>query len=97
MSNERLAMIFFNIGLILTLISMALGPIQITNWALTTGVVACFFAIASLCLAFLSWDEWVQQDRTAHPAQRQYTDQNESVPEIQDDEQACAQVSQPNK
>lgn len=65
MSNERLAMLFFDIGLVLAMISMVIGPFGITNWALTTGVVACFFGIASLCLGFLSWDEWMRPD---HPA-----------------------------
>ncbi|WP_411675893.1 hypothetical protein [Caproicibacter sp.] len=63
MSNERLAMLFFDIGLVLAMISMVIGPFEITNWALTTGVVACFFGIASLCLGFLSWDEWMEPER----------------------------------
>lgn len=63
MSNERLAMLFFDIGLVLAMISMVIGPFGITNWALTTGVVACFFGIASLCLSFLSWDEWMTPDK----------------------------------
>lgn len=57
MSNEKLAMLFFDIGLVLALIAMVLGPFEITSWALTCGVVACFFAVASLCLGFLSWDD----------------------------------------
>lgn len=57
MSNEKLAMLFFDIGLVLALIAMVLGPFEITNWALTCGVVACFFAVASLCLGLLSWED----------------------------------------
>jgi hypothetical protein len=63
MSNERLAMLLFDIGLVLTMISMVIGPFGVTNWALTTGVVACFFGIASLCLGFLSWDDWMNPKR----------------------------------
>jgi hypothetical protein len=58
MSNERLAMLFFDIGLVLAMIAMMIGPFEITSWALTAGVVSCAFAIASVCLGFLSWDEW---------------------------------------
>ena len=58
MSNERLAMLFFDVGLVLAMIAMVIGPFGITNWALTAGVVSCSFAIASICLSFLSWDEW---------------------------------------
>lgn len=63
MSNERLAMLFFDFGLVLAMIAMVIGPFEITNWALTAGVVACFFAIASISLAFLSWDERDEQER----------------------------------
>ncbi|QAT49207.1 hypothetical protein EQM14_05125 [Caproiciproducens sp. NJN-50] len=64
MSNERLAMLFFDIGLVLAMISMVIGPFGITNWALTTGVVACFFGIASLCLGFLNWDDWMRPEHS---------------------------------
>lgn len=69
MSNEKLAMLFFDIGLVLAMISMVIGPFGITNWALTTGVVACFFGIASLCLAFLNWEDWMGPDRRPEPKQ----------------------------
>lgn len=65
MSNERLAMLFFDAGLVLAMIAMVLGPFGITNWALTCGVVACFFAVASLCLGFLSWED---EEEPADPA-----------------------------
>lgn len=61
MSDEKLAMLLFDIGLVFAMISMVIGPFGIINWALTTGVIACFFGIASLCLSFLSWDEWMYQ------------------------------------
>lgn len=58
MSNEKLALLFFDIGLAIAMVAMVLGPFEITNWALTAGVVSCFFAVASLCLSFLDWDGW---------------------------------------
>jgi len=63
LSNERLAMLLFDIGLVLAMISMVIGPFEITSWALTTGVVAGFFGIASLCLGFLCWDEWMKPEQ----------------------------------
>ncbi|XOQ44856.1 MAG: hypothetical protein ACFWTN_10490 [Clostridium sp.] len=70
MSNERLAMLFFDIGLVFAMISMVIGPFGIMNWALTTGVIACFFGIASLCLSFLSWDEWMYESNSRDGAEQ---------------------------
>ena len=66
MSNERLSMLFFDVGLVIAMISMVIGPFGITNWAMTTGLIACFLGIASLCLSFLSWDEWMQKPDQPH-------------------------------
>ncbi len=57
MSDSRLAMIFFEIGLALTLVSMVLGPFDITEWAIAAAMVACFAALGGMYLAFCSWDE----------------------------------------
>jgi hypothetical protein len=57
MSDGRLALIFFEIGLVLTLISMVLGPFGITEWAIAAAAVACITAIGGMYLAFSSWDE----------------------------------------
>jgi hypothetical protein len=57
MSDGKLAMLFFEGGLILTLISMVLGPFEITSWAIATAAVACFVALAGMYLAFSSWNE----------------------------------------
>ena len=85
MSNERLAMLLFDIGLILAMISMVIGPFEITSWALTTGVVACFFGIASLCLGFLCWDEWMQPDHSAETYLRRTFDRDKAVSDTTDD------------
>lgn len=57
MSDGKLAVCFFEIGLVLALISMVLGPFQITRWALAAAVCACFMALAGISFAFTSWDE----------------------------------------
>ncbi len=57
MSDGKLAVFFFEAGIVLTLISMVLGPFEITGWALATASVACFVALAGMYLAFSSWDE----------------------------------------
>lgn len=62
MSDERLAILLFDAGLVLAMVAMVIGPFGITNWALTAGVIACFFGIASFCLGFLCWDEWMKPD-----------------------------------
>ncbi len=57
MSDEKLANLFFVIGFALMLASMVLGPFEITRWALTTAVLACFLALASIALAFQGWGD----------------------------------------
>ncbi len=57
MTDGKMAVIFFEIGLVLTLGSMVLGPFEITEWAIAAAVVACFVALAGLYLAFWSWNE----------------------------------------
>jgi hypothetical protein len=62
MSDERLALLLFDIGFILMLISMVIGPFGITRWALTTAVVACFLALAAIAIGFQGWDENPEED-----------------------------------
>lgn len=57
MSDGKMAVNFFEIGLVLALVSMVLGPFGITEWAIAAAVVACFVALAGIYLAFSSWDE----------------------------------------
>ncbi|MBS6861006.1 MAG: hypothetical protein DBX51_06355 [Clostridiales bacterium] len=57
MSDGKMAIIFFEIGLVLTLVSCVLGPFGITGWAIACAVTACFLACAGLFLAMSSWKE----------------------------------------
>ncbi len=62
MSDGKLALIFFEVGLVLTLISMVLGPFSIADWAIASAAVACITAIGGMYLAFSSWDEPDEKD-----------------------------------
>lgn len=57
MSDGKLAAIFFEIGLVLTLISCVLGPLGIQNWSIACSIVAGFLALGGIYLAFGSWNE----------------------------------------
>lgn len=57
MSDGKLASCFFYIGLVLALVSMVLGPFEITRWAIAAAVCACFIALAGMSFAFTSWEE----------------------------------------
>ena len=57
MSDGKLAVSFFEIGMVLTLVSMVLGPFEVTSWAIAAAAVACFVALAGMYLAFSSWNE----------------------------------------
>ena len=67
MSDGNLAGLFFEIGLVLTLVSMVLGPFEITNWALAAASIACFLALAGMYLAFSSWNEPDEQEALEEP------------------------------
>lgn len=56
MSDEKLALVLFDIGFVLMLVSMVIGPFGITNWALTTAVIACCLALGAIAIAFQGWD-----------------------------------------
>lgn len=62
MSSHKFSMILIGIALALTLVSMVIGPFGIVNWALTTAVVACFFALASLAISMQAWEEQEEED-----------------------------------
>ncbi|QEY34679.1 hypothetical protein FL966_06205 [Caproiciproducens galactitolivorans] len=63
MSDGKLAVLFFEVGMVLTLISMVLGPFEITGWALATAAVACVVAFSGMFLAFESWKEPLEEER----------------------------------
>ena len=78
MSDGKLAGLFFEIGMVLTVISMVLGPFDITNWAVASATIACFTAIAGIYLAFGSWDEpdeVEEQEEPEEPQNSQSTEQ----------------------
>ena len=66
MSSHTFSMILIVLALGLTLISMVIGPFGIVNWALTTAVAACFFALASLAVSMQSWEEQDAEDDEEH-------------------------------
>lgn len=57
MSDSALAKLFFCIGLLLTVVSLVLGPFGIENWSVSIALVACFFAVTGIYLAMQGWDE----------------------------------------
>ncbi len=57
LTDGKLAVIFFEAGIVLTLISMVLGPFEITDPALAAASIACVCALAGMVMAFESWKE----------------------------------------
>ncbi len=57
MSDGKMSMLFFEIGLVLTLVSCVLGPCGIQDWSIACAVVAGFLALGGIYLAFGSWTE----------------------------------------
>ena len=57
MSDEKLALILFDIGFALMLVSMVIGPFgSADNWAVTTAGIACCLALGVIVIAFQGWD-----------------------------------------
>lgn len=63
MSDHKLAFIFFEIGMILCVVAMILGPIGIEVWSVACSAVAIFLACAGIYLAFCSWDSAPEQKK----------------------------------
>lgn len=56
MSDEKLALVLFDIGFVLLLASMVLGPFGFTNCAVTAAAIACCMALGAMSIAFQGWD-----------------------------------------
>ena len=74
MSDGKMSMLFFEIGLALTLVSCVLGPCGVQDWSIACAVVAGFLALGGIYLAFGSWDE----EDPAEP--RRVSDRKRAVP-----------------
>ena len=57
MSDGKMAMLFFDLGLVLVLLSCVLGPCGVENWSIACAVVAGFLSLGGIYLAFGSWEE----------------------------------------
>jgi hypothetical protein len=57
MNDGALSSILFDIGFVAAFAAMILGPLEIDNWAITAGVIACCFALASIALGLQYGDE----------------------------------------
>lgn len=57
MTNEKLTTLFFDIGFIMAVISMIIGPFGIENWSIATAMTACFLALGIIYLLFQDWED----------------------------------------
>ena len=62
MNDGKLSGILFDVGFAAALAAMVLGPLEIDNWALTAGIIACCFALASIALGLQYWNDLEQED-----------------------------------
>ena len=56
-TDEKIAKLFFVLGLLLSLAAMVLGPLDISSWSIACGVTACFVSLTGMYFALQSWDE----------------------------------------
>ncbi len=76
MSDEKLALVLFDIGFVLLLVSMVLGPFGFANWAITAAAIACCMALGAMSIAFQGWDVPPEENtpetaETKEPANRE--------------------------
>ncbi|WP_050697310.1 hypothetical protein [Anaeromassilibacillus senegalensis] len=55
MTDHKLSFIFYEVGTILCVVAMVLGPAGIENWSVAASIVAVFLACTGIYLAFSSW------------------------------------------
>jgi hypothetical protein len=67
MNDGTLSGILFDVGLVAALTAMILGSLEIDNWAITAGVIACCFALASIALGLQYWNEQEREDGATPP------------------------------
>jgi hypothetical protein len=56
LDDEKLAVILFDVGFVLTLASMVIGPFGINNWAIMLAGIACCLALGAMAIAFEGWN-----------------------------------------
>jgi Protein of unknown function (DUF1469). len=86
MTDGKMAVSFFGIGLVLTLVSMVLGPFEITEWAIAAAIVACVLALAGMYLAFWSWNEPDEPEQTVSDSVRHIQEDGGNPPHPGDED-----------
>ena len=67
LNDEKLAVVLFDVGFVLTLVSMVIGPFGISNWAIMLAGIACCLALGAMAIAFEGWN--IPPDDTEIPQQ----------------------------
>lgn len=71
MNDEKLAVILFDVGFVLALVSMVIGPFGIENWAITLAGIACCLALGAMVIGFEGWDAPPEQQPEEEPVEPQ--------------------------
>ncbi|WBY63563.1 MAG: hypothetical protein ACFWUD_01700 [Thermocaproicibacter melissae] len=79
MDDEKLAVILFDIGFVMTLASMVIGPFGITNWAIMLAGIACCLALGAMAIAFEGWDVPPEDVQVPEPTEEQDTNNRQDV------------------
>jgi hypothetical protein len=79
MDDEKLAVILFDIGFVMTLASMVIGPFGITNWAIMFAGIACCLALGAMAIAFEGWDVPPEDVQVPEPTEEQDTNNRQDV------------------
>ncbi|WP_195984600.1 hypothetical protein [Clostridium sp. D33t1_170424_F3] len=84
MTDHKLSFIFYEVGTILCLVAMVLGPAGIENWSVAASIVAVFLACTGIYLAFSSWTDSPRGRPTPEPEETdglEYAEQKEESPD----------------
>lgn len=79
MNDEKLAVVLFDVGFALMLVSMVIGPFGISNWAIMLAGIACCLALGAMAIAFEGWNIPPEDSETPEQPEKQETEDVRNV------------------
>ena len=83
MTNKRIAVVFFGLGLLLLLSSMVTGPFGLDTVSITASMLTCVCGVFGAIFAYRSWDDPEDEEYPQKPDKKKEEEPPLSEEEIQ--------------